>query len=93
MSSTYERINEINTRKPIPNLVEALHTCFFQWVESYPMGGHEVDIHGQLQAIYDEYQKAAAHHQQEMSAKKLANENWDQYLEDNDDDYFADDNV
>lgn len=80
MGLLYKRVDELREYPDKrENLLGLLHDEIFQWTETFPQGGADVDISQKLLTIYNDTMG---------ESDKSANSefDWDQYIDDDDDD-------
>lgn len=69
MTTTYERIRELNQPKAIrPNMLKDLHDCIYRWAETIPTGGAKIDISDNLKDIYQTHSERISRKKANMQA-------------------------
>lgn len=91
---THERMNELDPLHVKRNLLKELHDTIYQWTETIPTGGVQVDISNALISTYDNYQRQQAA-EKERQIKEQEAESLNNYLAnanyDYNDDIYDDD--
>jgi hypothetical protein len=82
-------MNELNPMSANRNLLKELHDTIYQWAETIPSGGVQVDISNALVSTYESYQRQEAA-EKERRAKELEAASLNSYLTDEDYDYDDD---
>jgi hypothetical protein len=80
MQLTYARVKQLQKTVNRENLLQDLHNYIYQWTETIPTGGNQVDISQVLQETYDQYAKKLANEKAQAAARK-ENESIDRSLD------------